>query len=216
MNIPQKEIVQQLPSYGQIYRLTNKINGKMYHGQTTDKIKTRWTKYRNLNCKDQPKIYNALKKYGPENFLFEVIDVTPQNQQQLNYLETFYIRKFDSFHNGYNCNEGGDAQHIISDETRRKISESKKGSKNPNYGIHHTKEYKENMSNILTGRIFSDEHRMNLSKARIGKKFSDEHKKNLSKAKKGHKFSIETRMKLSAAQKRRWELLHNQHNDQSN
>lgn len=213
MNSLQKEIAQ--PSYGQIYRLTNKINGKMYHGQTTGKIKTRWVKYKNLNCKDQPKIYNALRKYGWNNFLAEVIDTTPQNQPQLNYLETFYIRKFDSFHKGYNCNEGGDAQHVISDETRRKLSDSKRGIKNPNYGIRHNKEYKENMSNILTGRIFSDEHKINLSKAGTGKKFSDEHKKNLSKAKKGHKFSIETRMKFSAAQKRRWDLFHNQHNDQS-
>ena len=114
-------------SYGKIYRLTNKVNNKMYHGQTTEEdINDRWKKYKNLNCKSQKKLYNALKKYGWDNFLAEVIDTTPQNQEQLDNLEIFYIAKFNSIENGYNCNPGGHGGKR-SEETKRKISNSLKG-----------------------------------------------------------------------------------------
>lgn len=169
--------------YGQIYRLTNKINGKMYHGQTVEEnINNRWSKYRKLKCKDQPKLYNALKAYGPENFLFEVIDTTPQNQSQLDELEIFYIAKFDSMNNGYNCDPGGKGGHrsnetkqkiskafrgrTLSEEHKRKIGQSRIGNKNPmfgrqppNTGKHHSEEIREKISNSCKGRIISEETR---------------------------------------------------------
>lgn len=45
-----------------IYKITNP-NGRIYIGQSTD-IKFRWGIYRKLKCKDQPSLYNSLKKYG--------------------------------------------------------------------------------------------------------------------------------------------------------
>ena len=53
--------------YGKIYRLTNKINGKMYHGQTIEEdINDRWKHYKRLQCKRQPKLYAALKHMAPK------------------------------------------------------------------------------------------------------------------------------------------------------
>jgi group I intron endonuclease len=112
--------------YGWIYRLTNKINGKMYHGQTIQNVDDRWKRYKYLHCKSQPKLYNALKKYGVENFLFETIDSTPKNQFELDNLETHYITKHNSIKNGYNCNPGGHGGQR-SEETKRKISNTLKG-----------------------------------------------------------------------------------------
>lgn len=132
----------------------------MYHGQTTEvDINNRWKYYKRLYCKKQPKLYNALKIHGLENFLFEVIDSSPQNQSQLDEKETAHIRQSNSMHNGYNCNEGGAGRGRVCDETRRnmsiaftgrklspetrkKMSESRKGLKNPNFGKHHSIETK--------------------------------------------------------------------------
>lgn len=200
-----------METYGRIYRLTDKTNGKMYHGQTTEEdINVRWKTYKKLNCKGQPKLYNALKAHGPENFLFEVIDASAKDLPQLNTLETFYIRKFDSMNNGYNCNEGGDGRGHICEETRQKIIKSlklvkrsddfKKRVSEVHKGRKRSEETKKRLSDSLKGntnclgRIVSEETRVKLSKPRregTGQKISD--------ALKGHKFSKETKLKMSLA-----------------
>jgi len=181
-------------TYGKIYRLTNKINGKMYHGQTIQDLKDRWIKYRSLDCENQPKIYRALLKYGPESFIYECVDIAKE-QSELNKLETFYIRKFDSMHNGYNCNEGGDSPGAICEETKRKISEANKGCKNGMFGKLHSIETKHKMSIANKNNNF-----------RLGKKATEEFKNNLSAARKGilnpmfgRTLSKETRNKISKA-----------------
>ena len=158
--------------YGKIYRLTNKVNGKMYHGQSTEEnINDRWKRYKNLNCKCQKKLYPALKKYGWNNFLAEVIDTTPQNQSQLDDLEISYIAKFDSMNNGYNCNKGGSGNkgNNHSELSKTKISNALKGNNNPNFGKHHSEETKRSISSALIGRIMSIETRKKMSDSRKGK-----------------------------------------------
>lgn len=147
--------------HGQIYRLTNKVNGKMYHGQTTDEdVNNRWYDYKTLNCKGQPKLYNAIKKYGWDNFLAEVID-TANDQSQLDNLEISYIAKFDSMNNGYNCTEGGRGGKK-SEETKRKLSEAQKGSKNHQFG-------KTGNLSPCFGVSRSDETKRKLSESHKGK-----------------------------------------------
>jgi len=60
-----------------------------------------------------------MKKYGIDNFDIEVLE-TIDNKENLKQLEIYYIKKFDSYNNGYNMTVGGD---IVSNETRKKISE---------------------------------------------------------------------------------------------
>jgi group I intron endonuclease len=55
-----------------IYKITNP-NGRIYIGQSTN-INRRWNSYKRLNCKDQISLYNSLKKYGPENHKFEILE----------------------------------------------------------------------------------------------------------------------------------------------
>ncbi len=188
--------------YGQIYRLTNKINGKMYHGQTIQELNDRWIKYKCLDCKEQPKLYRALLKYGPESFIYEGVDIAKE-QIELNKLETFYIRKFDSMHNGYNCNEGGDAPGVICEETKRKISAATKG---------HivSKETREKIGRAHKGRKWSEEVRNNMSLAGLKRKgikwkMSDIGKSKISSSLKGKPKSEEARRKMSEAAKRRCE-----------
>lgn len=117
--------------YGIIYLFLNKSNGKCYVGQSTN-FYTRYRVYKGGHCQDQPKIYNAFKKYGFENFDVKII-AKAENQQQLDELEDFYIDAFDCINNGYNCKKGG-ANGKHSEETKIKISNSIKGSRNWNYG----------------------------------------------------------------------------------
>lgn len=115
----------QIELYGRIYKLTNKHNNKSYVGQSIEiNINKRWNVYKNILCKSQPKIYNALKKYGPESFLFEIIDESATDQSQLDSLETMYIIKFDCVKNGYNCDYGGRGHGRRSAETSKKHRET--------------------------------------------------------------------------------------------
>ena len=61
-----------------IYKITNKINNKVYIGLTTRTLKYRWsthiTESKNLN--NQKHLYRAMRKYGIENFTIEEIDST--------------------------------------------------------------------------------------------------------------------------------------------
>ena len=80
-------------------------NGKRYIGKSVD-IQNRFTRYKRRSCKSQPKIYNAITKYGWSNFKTEILKEC--EEAQLNELEKFYIAEYDSINNGYNCTIGGE------------------------------------------------------------------------------------------------------------
>ena len=66
-----------------IYKITNKINGKIYIGQSND-IKRRFLEH---TYRDKLPIDIAIKKYGKENFSFEILEECPT--EQLNEKETY-------------------------------------------------------------------------------------------------------------------------------
>lgn len=92
---------------GFIYKITNKINGKVYIGQTITPIKNRMYKHYSQarNGKNITGIDAAIKKYGEENFEIEQILECPN--EDLDLQEKFYISKYNSFENGYNLTMGG-------------------------------------------------------------------------------------------------------------
>ena len=62
-----------------IYKITNKINNKVYIGLTTQTVETRWKQHIQTafseNHPDSQTIFKkAIRKYGPDNFKIEVID----------------------------------------------------------------------------------------------------------------------------------------------
>lgn len=93
-----------------IYKITNQINKKIYIGQAQD-IQRRWRDHRTdaKNCTDSKNLKNPLyqdiKKYGIDNFIFEIIETC--SLEELNDKERYWISYYDSFHNGYNRTEGG-------------------------------------------------------------------------------------------------------------
>lgn len=94
-----------------IYKIVNKINNKIYIGQSKD-IEKRWINHRSdannihSHCYNYP-LYRAFRKYGLENFDFQVIEEC--SVEELNKKEQYWITYYDSFFNGYNQTFGGDS-----------------------------------------------------------------------------------------------------------
>ena len=99
-----------------IYKYQNKLNGHCYIGQSID-IERRQKNHKcsanNKNAKDyNSQFHQAIRKYnGFEAFDYEIVaELKPEEytRDTLNQLEKFFIKYYDSFHNGYNATEGGD------------------------------------------------------------------------------------------------------------
>lgn len=83
-----------------VYIHTNTQNNKKYIGITSRKPEIRWGHEGNGYAL-QPKFFNAIKKYGWDNFTHEII-CKNLNQQEAKELETYYIDLYNSIENGYN------------------------------------------------------------------------------------------------------------------
>ena len=93
---------------GFIYKITNKINGKSYIGQTIQNVKERFYQHCATKCSQSilnMVIHKAINKYGKSNFTIEVIEEVESTN--LNDRERYWIRYYDSYNNGYNSTEGG-------------------------------------------------------------------------------------------------------------
>lgn len=108
-----------------IYKITSP-NNKIYIGQSVD-IYKRWNYHKKLYSNDSPKLYYSLKKYGSENHIFEILETCKINE--LNIKERFWQEFFNSVETGLNCvyTKTNDKSGRLSDETKRKISQSQKG-----------------------------------------------------------------------------------------
>ena len=93
---------------GFIYKITNKINGKSYIGQTIQNVKERFYQHCATKCSQailNMVIHKAINKYDKSNFTIEVIEEVESTN--LNDRERYWIRYYDSYNNGYNSTEGG-------------------------------------------------------------------------------------------------------------
>ena len=79
-----------------IYKITNNINGKVYIGQSNNP-KRRFNEH--INGSGSKIVYKAIKKYGKENFSFEIIEGPIENYNER---EEYWISFYDSCKNGYN------------------------------------------------------------------------------------------------------------------
>lgn len=104
---------------GYIYKITNKVNGKSYIGQTRYTIEFRWRQH--LHKKDNTYFHNAIKKYGVDNFIVEKLEEC--NIEDLNEREIYYIAKYNTFKDGYNLTIGGDGNRtLLLDDKYEEIS----------------------------------------------------------------------------------------------
>lgn len=88
-----------------IYKIVNKINNKVYIGQS-ENCYGRWLQHKTASHTRSSPLYNDMREYGIENFYFKIIDRIPA--YLLNQKEQEYIKKYNSLYpNGYNLDKGG-------------------------------------------------------------------------------------------------------------
>lgn len=156
-----------------IYCLTSP-SGKSYIGQTTN-INKRIQKYKRCDCKNQTKLYNATVKYGFDSFVLTILEECEHDQ--LNECESFWITYLETVRFGYNLRYGGEGGgflsestkikmgswqkgKVLSSETKRKMSQSKKGDKCCHFGKKFSIETREKMSrNIKLSRMNKNPNR---------------------------------------------------------
>lgn len=175
-----------------IYKITSPT-GKTYIGQSVD-VNKRWSRYKNLSCKKQTRLYNSLKKYGFDAHQFDIIEYC--TEEELNCSERFWQDEFDVLGNkGLNgvLQECGAKHHVKSEEYKKRISDTLKGRKLPSEviarmsaskkGVLKSEETKKRMSvaqkgenNPMYGKTFTAEHLKRMSQAMLGKTMSEEAK----------------------------------------
>lgn len=110
-------------NYGIVYKVTNQLNNHAYIGQTTMELKTR--KSGHLSCaklKPESYFHRAIRKYGSENFKWEVIDVG-YNKEDLNEKEIYWIKFYNTFEGeGYNVNVGGGSNKGLKFSEEQKLN----------------------------------------------------------------------------------------------
>lgn len=155
-----------------IYKYTNKHNNKVYIGQTIKSLEER-AQSNGGNYRQCPKFYNAIKKYGWDAFVPEIID-TADTKKEADEKEKFYIKVYKSTEDafGYNIDLGGHGGSLPQ-EARDKISQKAKEryrdkTKNPMYGKKHSEESRKKQSmkktgqnNPMYGTTWNDKQRTN-------------------------------------------------------
>lgn len=121
-----------------VYMHINKINNKIYIGITGRKAEQRWGS-NGSNYSTQTHFWNAIQKYGWNNFEHIVLldDLTKEEACKIEVLLIALLNTQNPNY-GYNVSFGGDGVTLglqMSDETKKKISESLKGRKAWNKGI---------------------------------------------------------------------------------
>jgi len=183
-----------------IYKITNKINGKIYIGKH-EGTESDYERYMGSGLL----IRRAYEKYGVDNFIKETLEIC-EKKEILEEREKYWIKKYNSQNKeiGYNITEGGTGGDTLSNHPDIKIIVEK-------------------ISKAGKGRVFTEEHRKKLSKSSLGNtkgksnkgiKKSQDHIEKLRQAAKkqwerqrenGYEISEEHKNKISEAKKASWQ-----------
>ena len=138
-------------------------NGKRYYGITKQEVERRWRNGKGY--KGNKYFYRAINKHGWDNFEHIVI-AKGLTEEEAKWLEIELIREWDTMNKeyGYNITKGGDSNPMDNEESRKKVSESKKGKRC-------AEEHKQKISEAMKGKK--------------GKKHTEETRKRISEANKG-------------------------------
>lgn len=140
-----------------IYKITNKINGKIYIGQhKVPLIKENFRRYLGSGIA----IKNAIKEYGKENFDKEILEYIDDDEKHelVSEREKFWIKEFNCISpNGYNISAGGEGG--CTSESGKKGAETRKR----NGTDKRTPEQRIKISNAVKGKPKSELHKQHLS-----------------------------------------------------
>lgn len=155
-----------------IYSITNKVNNKIYIGQSTlESFKDRYYKGQWWKRTKNTHLRSAFQKYGAPNFEIKILEKC-NSLDELNSKEIEYIKKFNSTDpkNGYNFLKGG-SRGRHSPRSKRAISDAKKGQ-TPWLGKTHSEESKRKISEAKKGTKYSNEYKQNMAKIKGSSEFA--------------------------------------------
>lgn len=175
---------------GYIYLLVDKRNGKKYIGKHIGNDENYFT------GGIIPK--RIAKKYGKQIFDKIILEENIIDENALSIKEIEYIKKYDTFTNGYNLSEGGDGGGSWikkkSELEKKQISSIKREK---NIGRKFSEESLKKMSDAKKGKPLSEKHKENIGKSQsgenhpwYGKHHTEETKKKISEKRKGSKNPI--------------------------
>lgn len=153
-----------------VYCIENKINGKKYIGWTSGTIEFRWKNHVYASRFGKCLLQKAIRKYGSSDDIWSRIILEEcESELEAKAAEIRLIAelKTNAMQGGfgYNMTSGGDGNfgYRFSDESKRKMSLSRKGRKrserydargenNPFFGLTHSEEFRKRLSEIASQR----------------------------------------------------------------
>ena len=120
-----------------VYRITNRVNGKMYIGFTKRTVDARWRSHLSSARNMSPfRFHAAIRKYGADQWVVETIAVF-SDQSEARKFEEEQIATLGTIFSGYNAKPGGCGGNIVPDdrraEWREKLSKHNTGAGNGNF-----------------------------------------------------------------------------------
>jgi group I intron endonuclease len=142
-------------------------SGKRYVGKSKISIESKIKSYKRIEKYDKSnrKIVNAIRKYGWENMVFEVIEHNGLwTDEDLNVREIFWIQHYDSVNTGYNLTKGGEGvdsefarQHLL--HYYATMTEEKRAQRSKNCSKGQRKRFRETPESESTKQKKSQAHR---------------------------------------------------------
>lgn len=206
--LPTLTVVKELSAMNiySIYKVTNKINKKAYIGYSKDP-ESRWKGHiYETNSGHKNKFHNAIRKYGAENFIMEIIYQGWDEGYVLNEMKVHFIKELNTLNEGYNSTPGGEKPPVNtghSEETKRKIGAAHKGRKNPHAAANLPET--QGMNNPMYGKSHSDETKKKISQSNKGKKpvITKERNRKISEALKGRDITWGDKISQNAKNRRK-------------
>lgn len=150
-----------------IYLITNNLNGNMYVGGSVD-IERRFKEHKRGDDIKTSAIDKAIRKYGADNFTYQIIIELPPDWTVIGEHEKYWIKFYNTFHDRKHYNSTGGGNGVGS------------GQNHPCYGKHSHRK----------GISLSETHKQRISNSLKGYKPSDETKKKLSESRRGNKNAV--------------------------
>lgn len=168
----------EIPKKSGIYCFTNLINNRQYVGASNN-IKRRYSEHISPKRKNLPfAIYKAFKKYGIENFKFEVLEIV-EDCNILFQKEIYWIAKLKP---RYNHNKGGlgNVGFSLKDSVKQKLSDLGKQQWQNKSEEQKQSIIKNNLTGPKEDYKMPEEQKQRLRELRVGKKWTEATRKKVS------------------------------------
>ena len=95
-----------------IYKATSITTGKVYIGQSCQTLEKRMSQHLYKATSDYDPnnhFHNAIRKYGFQDFVFQIIEDGITSKELLDEREKYWINHYNSYYDGYNSTLGGES-----------------------------------------------------------------------------------------------------------